>query len=104
MNGRVFVGTASFVAARVRTSPPRRRLSNYRAGWGYLMLTRGLIWDGAGTFRLYAIATDTEGNTTELGAKIVSINNSIASKPFGNIDSPGPGATVIGGIPVPVGS
>ena len=27
---------------------------NYLAGWGYIMLTRGLIWDGKGPFKLYA--------------------------------------------------
>ena len=64
------------------------------------MLTRGMIWDGAGGFRLYAVARDTQGNTTTLGAKTVSIVNAAATRPFGNIDTPGQGATVSGLYPV----
>jgi CSLREA domain-containing protein len=101
VNGRVFVGDASFVeGARpdVETGNPSVPL-NSRGGWGYLMLTRGLIWDGKGPFKLYALATDKEGNTVTLGSKTLTVNNAAATKPFGAIDAPGPGATVSGVFP-----
>ncbi len=102
VNGRVSIGLASFVTgARPDIASGYAAYPNAtRAGWGYLMLTRGLIWDGAGTFRLYAIATDTQGNKTTLGSKTISVLNSSATKPFGNIDSPGQGASVSGVVPV----
>jgi hypothetical protein len=99
--GRVFVGDASFVeGARpdLETAQPGTPL-NYRAGFGYLLLTRGLIWDGGGSFRLYAIATDKEGNTATLGSKLITVNNAASAKPFGSIDTPGQGATVSGLYP-----
>jgi CSLREA domain-containing protein len=101
VNGKVFVGDASFVeGARpdVQTANPSVPL-NSRAGWGYLMLTRGLIWDGKGPFKLYALATDKEGNTVTLGSKTITINNAVATKPFGAIDTPGQGATASGVYP-----
>ncbi len=102
VNGRVFIGTATFVTgARPDIASAYAAYPNAtRAGWGYMMMTRGLIWDGAGPFRLYAIATDTQGNKTELGPQTISIDNAVAKKPFGNIDSPGPGAAVSGLYPV----
>jgi pimeloyl-ACP methyl ester carboxylesterase len=99
--GRVFVGYASFVeGARpdVQTANPTIPL-NSRAGWGYLMLTRGLVWDGGGPFKLYAIAKDREGHLTEIGSKIISVDNAPATKPFGAIDTPGQGATATGMYP-----
>lgn len=98
VNGRVFVGRATFVTgARSDIAAAYAAYPNAtRAGWGYLMLTRGLIWDGQGAFRLYAIATDTRGNTTTLGSKLISVTNSTAVKPFGNIDTPTQGAMVSG--------
>jgi beta-lactamase superfamily II metal-dependent hydrolase len=98
VNGRVFVGTATFVTG---ARPDLAGLyANYpnasSGGWGYLMLTRGVVWDGQGAFNLYAIATDTQGNTASLGSKRITIDNAIATKPFGNIDTPGQGQTVTG--------
>ncbi len=100
-NGKVFVGDASFVeGARpdVEAAGPTIPL-NYRAGWGYLMLTRGLIWDGKGSFNLYAYATDKEGNTTLIGSKLVSVQNAGSLKPFGSIDSPAQGGSASGTYP-----
>jgi hypothetical protein len=98
--GKVFIGNASFVeGARPDVesiSPDRPR--NYRAGWGYIMLTRGLIWDGQGPFKLYAFAFDVEGNMAALGSKTITINNAASTKPFGAIDTPGQGETVSGVI------
>jgi hypothetical protein len=97
-DGRVFVGTATFVdgarpdvAAAFAEAP-----QNTRAGWGYMMLTRGLVWDGKGPFNLYAYATDIEGNFGLLGSKTVTVDNATATRPFGAIDTPAPGATVSG--------
>jgi hypothetical protein len=100
LNGRVFVGDGSFVeGARPDVEAASATPNNYRGGWGYLMLTRGLIWDGQGPFKLYAIATDKEGNTTTLGSKTITINNAASTRPFGSIDTPGQGATVSGNYP-----
>ena len=95
--GRVFIGDASFVeGARPDVEAAVVAPMNYRAGWGYLMLTRGLVWDGQGSFKLYALATDKEGNTVTIGSKTISINNATSTKPFGSIDTPGQGATISG--------
>jgi YVTN family beta-propeller protein len=97
-DGRVFVGAGTFVdGARpdVAAAFPQAP-QNTRAGWGYLMLTRGLVWDGKGAFNLYAYATDVEGNFTLLGSKTVTVNNFGATKPFGAIDTPAPAATISG--------
>ena len=32
--------------------------ANYRAGWGYLMLTWGLFGQGNGTYKFYAFGVD----------------------------------------------
>src|SRR4029078_5891851 len=100
-NGKVFVGFASMVTG---ARPDIETIyANYplktRAGWGYLLLTRGVIWDGKGPFKLYAIAKDAEGHLTQLGATTVSINNAAATEPFGAIDTPGQGTTATGMYP-----
>lgn len=98
--GTIFIGTATFVeGARpdiegLSPNAPR----NYRAGWGYIMLTRGLVWDRQGPFKLHAFAFDAEGNMTALGAKTITIDNAASLKPFGAIDTPGQGDTVSGTI------
>lgn len=98
VNGRVFIGTATFVAGArpdlAALYPTHPNPSN--GGWGYLMLTRGLQWDGQGEFNLYAVATDTLGNTATLGRKRISVNNALATKPFGSLDTPGQGQTLSG--------
>jgi WD40 repeat protein len=99
--GKVFVGYASLVnGARpdVETLYPTYPFKS-RAGWGYLLLTRGLIWDGKGPFKLYAIAKDQEGHLSQLGSTTISIANASATKPFGAIDTPGQGATARGLYP-----
>jgi hypothetical protein len=98
--GKVFIGNATFVeGARpdlegLQPNTPR----NYRAGWGYIMLTRGLPWDREGPFRLHAFAFDAEGNMASLGSKTITIDNATSLKPFGAIDTPGQGDTVSGTI------
>jgi hypothetical protein len=101
VNGRVFIGDATFVegarpdiAASYVTYP-----NASSAGWGYMLLTRGVIWDGKGPFKLYAVAFDSDGSQTTLGSKTITIDNATATKPFGSIDAPGPGATISGNYP-----
>jgi hypothetical protein len=68
---------------------------NYKAGWGYMMLTNFLP-NGNGTFRIHAIATDVEGYQVTMGIKTVIVDNAHAVKPFGAIDTPTQGGTARG--------
>jgi photosystem II stability/assembly factor-like uncharacterized protein len=97
-NGLVFIGDAIFVeGARpdVETTYPGYPL-NYRAGWGYMLLTNSLPDGGNGTFTLHAIATDKEGNQVSLGQKTITCDNRAAVKPFGAIDTPTQGGSAFG--------
>jgi hypothetical protein len=97
-HGKIFIANATFVeGARpdVETLNPTTPL-NYRAGWGYLMLTWGLWQQGNGTYRLYAFAFDQEANVATLGSKTIVVNNTAAAKPFGSIDTPDIGGTAGG--------
>jgi hypothetical protein len=69
---------------------------NYKAGWGYMMLTNFLPNEGNGTFKIHAIATDIEGNEITLGTKTIYCDNTNAVKPFGAIDTPTQGGTASG--------
>lgn len=71
--------------------------NNYKAGWGYMMLTNYLP-TGNGTFTIIAIATDKEGNQTTLGSKTVKVDNANAVKPFGALDTPRQGGSASGSI------
>jgi hypothetical protein len=70
--------------------------NNTKAGWGYMMLTNFLPDSGNGTFTLYAVASDDNGNSTTLGSKTIICDNTNAVNPFGAIDTPQQGATVSG--------
>ena len=97
-SGLVYVGDANFVeGARpdVETSYPDYP-NNYKAGWGYMMLTNFLPGGGNGTYTIEAIATDVEGQQTSLGTKTIHCDNANAVKPFGAIDAPQAGATASG--------
>jgi hypothetical protein len=103
-NGLVFIGNATFVeGARpdVETKYPNAPL-NYRAGWGYMLLTNflpnssGAPGRGNGTYRLHAIATNKAGMTMDLGTRTITVDNAHATKPFGTIDTPDQGANVSG--------
>jgi hypothetical protein len=99
--GKVYIGQASFVdGARpdLEAAFPGLPLKS-RAGWGYLMLTRGLVWDGKGSFKLYAFAADRDGHFVPLGTTTIGIDNASATAPFGSIDTPGQGATASGLYP-----
>ncbi|MDQ1355138.1 MAG: hypothetical protein QG657_5448 [Acidobacteriota bacterium] len=69
---------------------------NYKAGWGYMLLTNFLPNGGNGTFILYAIAKDSEGTQVTLGSSTITCDNANAVKPFGAIDNPGPGGSASG--------
>jgi hypothetical protein len=104
-NGKVFVGNAVFVAGArpdVESLAADKPL-NYRAGWGYLLLTNGLppatggtAAGGNGTYTLHAYAVDSEGHQSFLGSKRITAANSSATKPFGTIDTPAQGDTIGG--------
>ena len=99
-NGKVYVGDATLVdGARPDVEAAYALPYRSRAGWGYMLLTRALIWDGQGLFTVHAIATDRDGHTTEIGSTSFSVNNAVATKPFGTIDTPGQGITVSGLYP-----
>jgi hypothetical protein len=94
----VFIGNAVFIeGARpdVEQAYPSYPF-NYKAGWGYMMLTNFLPNQGNGTFTLYAVATDNEGNHSTLGTKTITCDNANAVKPFGTIDTPAQGGTASG--------
>src|SRR5207247_1028845 len=62
-NGRVFISNVTFVdGARPDVEGLYPTIpANYRAGWGYLLLTWGLFGQGNGTYKLYAFGFDPEG-------------------------------------------
>jgi len=96
--GQWMIGTAVFVeGARpdIEIALPGYPL-NYKAGWGYMMLTNMLPGQGNGPFTLYAYATDKEGHTVLLGTKTITCDNAHATTPFGTIDSPAQGGTASG--------
>ena len=96
-NGLVYIGNATFVAGArpdVEATFPNAPL-NYRAGWGYMLLTNFLP-GGNGIFNLHAIATNKSGQTLDLGTRTITVDNAHATKPFGTIDTPDQGATVSG--------
>jgi hypothetical protein len=70
---------------------------NYRAGWGYMLLTYFLPNGGNGIYTLFAKAYDGGGHETVLGSKVITIQNINAVKPFGAIDTPSQGGLAQGG-------
>ncbi len=97
-NNLVYIGDAVFIeGARtdIETAYPDYPM-NYKAGWGYSMLTNFLPNEGNGTFRLHAIATGNTGKKTTLGIKTITVDNANAVKPFGTINTPGQGGMVFG--------
>jgi hypothetical protein len=70
--------------------------NNYKAGWGYMLLTNALPHGGNGTFTLHAKAEDIEGHSITLGTKTITCDNANAVKPFGAIDTPSQGGTASG--------
>ena len=79
-SGMVYIGEAVFVdgarpdVEQANSTAPK----NYQAGWGYMMHTNFLPDQGNGTFTLYAIAIDKEGNSVNLGSKTINVDNANA--------------------------
>jgi hypothetical protein len=89
-NTLIYIGDALFVeGARpdVEAAFPTYP-DNYKAGWGYMLLTNFLPHQGNGTLNLYVQAADLEGHTVILGTKTITCDNAHAVKPFGAIDTP----------------
>jgi len=97
-NGLVYIGDAVFVeGARPDVEQAYPALPwNYRAGWGYMMLTNFLPNQGNGTFQIYAIAQDREGHLVVLDSRTITCNNAGAVLPFGAIDTPTQGGEASG--------
>jgi hypothetical protein len=94
----IFIGDAVFVeGARpdVELAYPDYP-KNYRAGWGYMMLTNFLPNEGNGTFKIHAVATDIDGHQVTLGTKTIICDNAHAENPFGAIDTPTQGGIASG--------
>ena len=97
-NGNDYLGDAVFIEGPrpdVEQAYPGYP-NNYKAGWGYMMLTNFLPNGGNGTYFISARATDLEGNEFTLGTKTIICDNANAVKPFGAIDTPVPGGIASG--------
>jgi len=102
--GLVYIGDAVFVSgARPDVEAASATMPfNYRAGWGYLLLTNFLPNNGGsaglgnGTYKIHAIAHNKAGASVDFGAHTITADNAHASKPFGTIDTPAQGGTASG--------
>ena len=102
--GLAYIGDAVFVSDARPDVEGRSPGSpfNYRAGWGYMLLTNFLPNNGGppgpgnGTFALHAIAHNKAGKSFDMGTRVIVVDNAHATKPFGTIDTPGQGAIVSG--------
>jgi len=97
--GEIYIGDAVLVEdvrPDVEQAYPTYPL-NYRAGWGYMLLTNMLPNSGNGTFTLHAYAKDLSGHEIKLGSKTIVCDNAHAIKPFGAIDAPAQGGEASGG-------
>ncbi|MGE5342813.1 MAG: Ig-like domain-containing protein [Candidatus Omnitrophota bacterium] len=66
---------------------------NYKAGWGYLLLTNSFP---DGEITLTAVATPISGKDAIIGTKRLTVANAHSVNPFGTIDKPYPGETIAG--------
>jgi hypothetical protein len=107
----VFIGNGTFVVGArpdVGATYPNAPL-NYRAGWGYMLLTNflpnngGSPGPGNGTYKLHAIATNQAGQSFDLGTRGITVDNAHAAKPFGTIDTPVQGGIASGNAVVNFG-
>ena len=97
-DGLVYIDDAAFIeGARpdIEKAFPDFPL-NFRAGWGYILLTNVLPNRGNGPFSLAAFAHDASGHRVEIGRKTIHCNNDNQAKPFGTIDSPKSGESISG--------
>jgi hypothetical protein len=96
-NGKVFIGNAVQVdGTRPDVDAAQSKPFDFRAGWGYLLLTNMLPNQGNGTFTLFVYADDPEGHTVLLGSRTITCDNAHSPRPFGAIDTPNQGETISG--------
>lgn len=69
---------------------------NYRAGWGFMLLTNFLPSKGIGMYTLFAQAVDQNNVPRKVGVSTITCDNGHAVKPFGAIDTPAPGGLASG--------
>ncbi|MCP4157101.1 MAG: hypothetical protein GY757_55835 [bacterium] len=69
---------------------------NYKAGWGYMLLTHFLPNNGNGTYKIYVLAKDESDHEVLLGTTTIICDNAGSSKPFGAIDTPAAGEEIRG--------
>jgi hypothetical protein len=96
--GQIYLGDAVSVEdARpdIEVYSPSTPL-NYRAGWGFLVLTNMLPNQGTGNFTFHIRAIDREGQQNVIGFRTVQARNNVATEPFGAIDTPAQGETISG--------
>lgn len=100
--GLVFIGNGTFVAgSRPDISAQHREYLSNDAGWSYALLTNtlpnsdGSAGKGNGAYQLTVIIQDSV-NRIATGFRTISVSNRNASKPFGAIDTPGPGSIISG--------
>ena len=77
-HGKVFIGTGTFVEGSrpdVETAYPTHPLA-YRAGWGYVMLTRGMPWDGNGCQTLTGSFRGSRTSSLQFGPRIWRVPSS----------------------------
>jgi len=97
-NKLIYVGDGNFVdGARpdIEQSYPDYP-NNYKAGWGYMLLTHFLPNKGNGTFVLHAKVKDNGGHEVSLGTKTIICDNGNSTIPFGAIDTPHQGGMASG--------
>ncbi len=70
--------------------------NNYKAGWGYMLLSNCLPNGGNGIYTLTAKAIDWDGHESILGTKTITIDNANSKKPFGALDTPLESGTISG--------
>lgn len=95
---QTYIGDGIFVeGARpdVETAYPNHP-QNYRAGWGYMLLTNCLPGGGNGVYTLNVFAVDSEGHEVKLGSHTITVDNKNSVKPFGAIDTPTQGGAASG--------
>ena len=100
----VYIGDANFIPdARPDVEGEHSETPlNYRAAWGYTLLTSGLPGGDSATsaankiFKIHAIALNKSGLTTDLGIRTITVDITGGAKPFGYIDTPAPSAAVSG--------
>ena len=98
-NGKIFIGTAGQVeGARPDVDAAFAAPFDYKAGWGYMLLTNMLPNQGNGVFTLRVYAEDTEGHTVLLGSRTITCDNAHATRPFGTIDTPDQGGSTSGTV------